>query len=109
MPRETGFGIQYDADEIEENERVYNKSRTRFACAWVGRVREDRFDRDVTFEIGLYDVETKACLKTFVRTHSTNRATGESDGPEVSGCHFDPKDDTVLIVDFADGTSEPAT
>ena len=109
MPRETGFGIQYDYDEIEEDERTYNRARTLFACVWVGRVREDRFDRDVTFEIGLYDIEKKTCLETFVRTHSTNRVTDEEDGPEVVGCHFDEEDDSKLILVFADGSSEPAT
>ena len=90
-------------DQITEPRRVYNADRTRFVSSWVSEQRDDLWDHDTTYEIGVFDTATGELQQLGLRTHSRG-TTGDS-GKPVAGVRWGDQGTVVVIYD--DGSEEP--
>lgn len=90
-------------NEIPEPRRVYNADGTRFISFWVSEQRDDLWDHDTTYEIGVFDPAAGELLALGLRTHSRG-TTGDS-GKPVAGVRWGDPGSVVVVYD--DGSEEP--
>lgn len=92
--------------QIPITHRAHNHDRT-FVLGWyVARHDEDRYDETTEYRIGLFDAATEEELTFFVTSVHERADTGSKDGEHLEAASFDPTDENLIVLRFADDSEE---
>lgn len=92
--------------QIPPAQTAHNHDRSRVLGWYIARHDEDRYDETTEFRIGLFDARTEEELTFFVTSVHERTDTGAKDGALLKSAAFDPTDEELIVLRFADGSEE---
>ena len=102
--RRTGFGTDYDYDDLPDEQKTFSDDGTRAAAFWVARQRSDLHDDDTVYYIAVWDAATGERLESYTCVH--NIGAGGEVGRRVRAVRFDAAGALEIVYD--DGSAEAA-
>lgn len=91
-------------DQVPASQRVASHDGAWVLGWYVARHSEDRYDESTTWWVGLFEARTGDELTSFVTSSHERADTGAKEGSALVSAAFDPVDDEVVVLRYADGT-----
>lgn len=92
--------------QIPPAQRAYSRDRSRVLAWYVARHDEDRYDETTEYRIGLFDARTEEQLTAFVTSVHERADANAKEGEHLESAAFDPADEEVVVLRFADGSQQ---